>query len=48
VRKTAIGGVLARLRTEATLGALTATSRSGAKECSQEHFLLAAHPPLPV
>jgi len=48
VRKTAVGGVLAGLGTEATVGALTANSRSGTKECSQGNFLLAAHRPLPV
>src|SRR6266478_4288413 len=35
-------GVLAGLRTEATVGALTANSRSGAKECSHGNFLLSA------
>ena len=39
---------MAGLGTEATVGALTANSRSSAKECGHGNFLLSAHRPLPA
>jgi len=48
VQKTAVGGGLAGLRTEATRDPLTANSRAGAGECSHGNLLLSACHPLPV